>query len=72
MLIFIIGTDTQFGLRSNALATGCSKLFQYTLLQILYSMHKVQTILHFGRKEDEVHCNAHDPQEHIKLCLCGL
>lgn len=69
MLIFITGTDTHLGLRSNALTTAFSKLFQYTLLQIFYSAHKIQTTLHFERKEDEVHCNAHDPQEPYS---CGL
>lgn len=72
MLIFIIGTDTHFGLRSNAIAAAFSKLFQYTLSQILYSINKIQTILHFEREEDEVHCNAHEPQEHIKHCSSGL
>lgn len=41
MLIFIIGMDTHLGLRSNALATNFSKLFQYTLLQNLCSVHKI-------------------------------
>lgn len=72
MLIFITGTDTHFGLRSTALTATFSKLFQYTPLQILYSIHKIQTILHFEREEDEGHCNAHDPQEYVKPCSCGL
>lgn len=72
MLIFIIGKEKRFGLRSNALAAAFSKLFQYTLSQILYSSHKIQTILHFEREEDEVHYNAHEPQEHIKPCSSGL
>lgn len=35
-------------------------------------IHNMQTILHFGRQEDEVHCNVHDPQKHIKPRSCGL
>lgn len=35
-------------------------------------IHNMQTIPHFWRKEDEFHCNVHDPQKHIKPCLCGL
>lgn len=70
-LFCLVGTDTLFVLRSYALGTTLSRLFQYTLLQILYSWF-ITCILHLGRKEDEVHCNVHDLQKHIKCCNSGL
>lgn len=44
----------------------------HTFTDFVLLSHNMQSILYFGRKEDEVHCNVPDPQKHIKTCSCGL